>query len=113
MAKARSTKKAAQPAFVPGDQAPPVLQLEYLEIKDVEDAKLRLLEALDGNAAVCIGVGRVTTVDTAGVQLLLAFKAEAATRGIAVEIYGESAPLNAAITLLGLRDQLQIASRRD
>jgi anti-anti-sigma regulatory factor len=89
------------------------LQLEYLEIKDVEDAKLRLMETLEGGGPVSIGIGRVSTVDTAGVQLLLAFNAEAVTRGVAVEFCGESPLLGNALALLGLKDSLPLVSRRD
>jgi ABC-type transporter Mla MlaB component len=110
MAKTKSPMKADLPTpAAPADQAP-ALQLEYLEIKDVEDARLRLLETLDGGAPVRIGVGRVSTVDTAGVQLLLAFKAEAAKRGVAVEFHGDSAPLRSALAILGLGEHFKVVS---
>jgi anti-anti-sigma regulatory factor len=43
-------------------------------------------------------------VDTAGVQLLLSFRMEAAKRGVHVEIRGESAAFTQALAVLGLRD---------
>jgi ABC-type transporter Mla MlaB component len=89
------------------------LFLDNLEIKDVEGAKQRLMETFATGTSVKIDVGRVNAIDTAGVQLLLAFQGEAAKRGVAVEFSGESAPLRQALSVLGLRDKLQIASHRD
>jgi anti-anti-sigma regulatory factor len=84
-----------------------------LEIKDVERVRRGLLDALSRDTAITIDVSRVSAIDTAGVQLLLALQNEAANRGIALEFCGESAPLTQATTVLGMREKIQIAIRRD
>jgi anti-anti-sigma regulatory factor len=73
-----------------------------LEIRDVDETRGRLLEALNGATGLSVEVGAVTTADTAGVQLLLALRAEAAHRGIAVAFTGTSAALTRALSVLGL-----------
>ncbi len=112
MAQADSTTRARS-LPTSGGTADSTLFLDNLEIKDVEDAKQRLMAAFATGTPVKIDVGRVNAIDTAGVQLLLAFQGEAAKRGVAVEISGESAPLRHALSVLGLRGKLQIASHRD
>jgi anti-anti-sigma regulatory factor len=77
-----------------------------LEIRDVDDIRGRLLDALDGATGLSVEVGAVTTADTAGVQLLLALKAEAAHRGMAVEFTGRSAALSRALAVLGLESAI-------
>jgi ABC-type transporter Mla MlaB component len=113
MAKAKSPKKALQEAADSAGNAESALHLENLEIKDIEAAKQQLLAAFAPGTPVKVDVARIFAIDTAGVQLLLAFQGEAAKRGIAVEFSGESAPLAHALSILGLRGRLRIASHRD
>ena len=80
-----------------------------LEIKDVEDAHRRLMAVLARTSAVTVDVSRVGAVDTAGVQLLLAFQSEAVNRGVSVAFCGDSAALKHALTALGLRDAFRMA----
>lgn len=109
MAKAKTSRKP--PASM---QPPPsAVQLENLEIKDVEAAGRALLAALSPGIPVTVELSRVGAIDTAGVQLLLAFQVEAAKRGIAVEFAAVSAPLEHAFTALGLSGKLHGASPRD
>jgi anti-anti-sigma regulatory factor len=80
-----------------------------LEIKDAEGVHRLLLAALGDGRAVTVNVGRVHAVDTAGVQLLLAFQGEASRRGVTIEFRGESAPLTHTLAVLGLRDKFSFA----
>jgi len=81
------------------------LRLEpSLRIGEVE-ARLELLQRLlDGSAPVRIDISALKSVDSAGVQLLLAVRQEADRRGIPLEYCGESGELFNALTLLGLAD---------
>jgi ABC-type transporter Mla MlaB component len=84
-----------------------------LEIKDVEDVHKRLMARLARGAAVTVDVSRVGAVDTAGVQLLVALQGEAVKRGVSVEFCGNSTALTHALTVLGLRAVVRIASAHD
>jgi ABC-type transporter Mla MlaB component len=84
-----------------------------LEIKDVEDVHKRLMARLARGAAVTVDVSRVGAVDTAGVQLLVAFQGEAVKRGVPVEFCGLSTALTHALTVLGLGATVRIASVHD
>ena len=92
-------------------QSAVAVQLEpSLEVKDVEAAHIVLKAALERGPRVTVDVGRVLAVDTAGIQLLLAFQVEAARRRVVAEFCGASAALERALEVLGLRDQLRIAA---
>lgn len=84
-----------------------------LEVKDVEQVRQGLLDALSRGSAITVDVSRVGAIDTAGIQLLLALQNEAANRGISLEICGESAPLTQAAMVLGMREKIRIVTRRD
>jgi anti-anti-sigma regulatory factor len=84
-----------------------------LEIKDVEKVHQVLARTLARGRGVTVDVGRVVAIDTAGVQLLLAFQSEAVKRGVPAEFCGDSAALARALTVLGLGDRLHIALPRD
>jgi ABC-type transporter Mla MlaB component len=84
-----------------------------LEIKDVEDVHKRLMARLARGAAVTVDVSRVGAVDTAGVQLLVAFQGEAVKRGVPVEFCGLSTALTHALAVLGLGATVRIASVHD
>jgi len=80
------------------------LRLEpSLRIGDVAARREVLLRHLDGRAAVRIDVGGLQSVDTAGVQLLLALRLEADRRGIEIEYRGDSPALSHGLQLLGLK----------
>lgn len=111
---AAAVEPAAEPAAAPHTESVAdaiiCVQLEPgLEIKDVEGVHLRLMTLLGEGRAVAVDIGRVHTVDTAGAQLLLAFQGEAARRGVAVEIRGESPSLNHTLAVLGLHDKFTFA----
>lgn len=92
------TTVAAPDAAHPG-----TVQIDHgLEIKDVERVRDRLLAAFEHGSKVTVDVGQVATIDTAGVQLLLAVRGEASKRGMTVEFRGESPALTRALTVLGL-----------
>ncbi len=75
-----------------------------LQIQDV-DAQFKILaQLLHERRPIVIDVSSLATVDTAGVQLLLAVRHEAARRGVQFGYRGESAALNQALGTLGLRD---------
>jgi anti-anti-sigma regulatory factor len=81
-----------------------------LQIKDVEEAHRQLMEMLAGDGVLTVNISRVSAVDTAGIQLLLAFQTEVVKRGVSLEFRGESAAITHALTALGLRDAMRIAN---
>jgi anti-anti-sigma regulatory factor len=81
-----------------------------LEIRDVEEIRGRLLDALNGASDMRVDVSAVTVADTAGVQLLLSLKAEAEHRGIRCELVGKSTALDRALLVLGLSSAIVGAS---
>jgi ABC-type transporter Mla MlaB component len=81
---------------------------DQLLVRDIANAKTRLREALDHGLPIRLHAGRLERVDTAALQLLLAFLREAETRGCAVEWGGDNAILASAIECLGLRDALRV-----
>jgi anti-anti-sigma regulatory factor len=82
-----------------------------LEIADVTEARRRLLDALVGIRRLSLDVRPLTSVDTAGVQLLLALMRETQRRGIDFTCRGESPPLALALRALGLDGALEGAAR--
>ena len=74
-----------------------------LEVRDVAEVRARLMAALDASTALRVEVGAVSTVDTAGAQLLLALELEAVRRGARLEIAGASTALARTLDALGLR----------
>lgn len=74
-----------------------------LQIQDVEAARERLRRVFDGTGAVRIDVGGLLAVDSAGVQLLVALRLDAARRGRRLFFSGNSPRLDQALDLLGLR----------
>ena len=94
---------AAELVCAPDAPVSTVVQLDGgLQIKDVEDAHRRLMAAFDRGSSVAIDISRVGIVDTAGVQLLLSLSSEAARRGVAIEMHGESPAFTKALAALGL-----------
>lgn len=92
----------------------PMVQLgPSLQIKDVQDAHRMLAAALTADAAITVDIGEVTAVDTAGVQLLVAFQSDAARRGVSVQFRGTSAALTHAMTVLGLGAAIHIPYAHD
>lgn len=82
-----------------------------LEIADVTEARRRLLDALVGVRSFSIDVRALTTIDTAGIQLLLAVSQECKRRGIELCCRGESPPLTLALRSLGLGGALERGGR--
>ena len=115
---AEAVRAEAAPTVAPVAAAPElmdsIVELEAsFGIKDVESAHQRIAAAFDRGCDVKVDLSRVATADTAGVQLLLAARNEAAQRGVSVVYVGESAALTQALTVLGLRDLFGAASSRD
>src|SRR5882757_7832552 len=106
---ARDAAGAAPPLDAATGSDAKVYLESSLEIKDVEDAHPQLMALLARTSAVAVDVSRVGAVDTAGVQLLLAFQSEAVNRGVSVAFCGESPALKHALTALGLSDALRMA----
>lgn len=82
-----------------------------LQIQDVEAMRERLRRLFDGLGPLCIDVGDLLAVDTAGVQLLVALRLDAARRGRELYFRGESPRLDQALDLLGLRGAVYGAER--
>jgi len=77
-----------------------------LQIQDVDAARERFTRLLDDNVPRAIDLAGLKAVDTAGIQLLLAVKIEAARRGAPIEYRGRSPLLDQALELLGLREAI-------
>ncbi len=78
-----------------------------LEIKDVERVQALLIEALAAPRAggvLAVDVSGLGAIDTAGAQLLLAARREAARCGVRLDFQGETRELRATLELLGLRN---------
>jgi anti-anti-sigma regulatory factor len=80
-----------------------------LTIQNIEQFAGLLRERLTKPGAVTIDLSRVANVDTAGIQVLLAFRNEAPSRGLALEFRGQTAALTQALGVLGLQGQLAAA----
>ncbi|GAB2563670.1 STAS domain-containing protein [Dyella jejuensis] len=76
-------------------------------IADVSDLHRQLREALDASRIVLDG-SAVERVDTAALQLLVAFQRDAGTRGCPVSWAGASAPLRDAAVQLGVAQALAL-----
>lgn len=74
-----------------------------LQIQDVEAMRERLRRLFDGFGPLCVDVGDLLAVDTAGVQLLVALRLDASRRGRELYFRGVSPRLDQALDLLGLR----------
>ena len=71
-----------------------------------EELRLQLLEALATSTELEIDLAHVSEVDSAGLQLMLATKREAAGRNLAVHFTGHSPAVCDALELLKLSGQL-------
>jgi anti-anti-sigma regulatory factor len=102
---------------VPAAAAAPTetrLQLNSsLEIKDVEIVQQQLSAMLERGPAVSVDISHVAAMDTAGVQLILAFQSEAAKRGVTIEYSGQSVAFTHALTAVGLGDAVRHVASRD
>ena len=101
-----------QTAVAPVTTTPedPVLHLDAsLDIKNIEQIAASLMARLARPGALTIDLSRVSVVDTAGVQLLMALCTEAPGRGMSLEFRGQSAALTQALALLGLQGQIPAA----
>lgn len=77
-----------------------------LRIQDVAASHRVLERTLEEGTPVRIDLGELADVDTAGVQLLIAYGREAARRGIDVRWSGETPALLNALRLLGMNGLL-------
>ena|ERR1700690_259237 len=83
------------------------------EIQNLEETRRELIESLGRGLPVTIDVSRISSIDTAGVQLLVALRNAAPKHGVNVEFRGESAALSSALVMLGLQDAIPLAPRHD
>jgi anti-anti-sigma regulatory factor len=110
-AAAPNTAPATPAAAAPADAT---LHLSAgLEIKDVEGVHRQLTGMLDRGSHVTVDISHVAAMDTAGVQLLLAFQGEAARRGVSIEYSGRSNAFTHALTAVGLGDAVRHVASRD
>jgi anti-anti-sigma regulatory factor len=114
MARKKSSEGAPAQAAVPTEAAIPDDSVVYLDsaldIQHIEKVAAGLRERLAGSVALTIDLSRVSNVDTAGVQLLLAFCNEAPGRGVSLEFRGQTAALTQALAVLGLQGQIPAAA---
>jgi ABC-type transporter Mla MlaB component len=112
MAKKNAAETAAKAPTT--DAIDPVFYLDAnLEIQNIEDARRDLVEMLARALPVTVDVSRITSIDTAGVQLLLALGDAAPKHGVSVEFRGESAALSNALAVLGLQGVIPLAPGHD
>lgn len=89
----------------------PVLQLpERLQIQDVAEWKARFVDHLTHHPALIIDGARLTDIDTAGLQLLVALMAESARQGGTARWSAYSAELAESARVLGVADYLNLQS---
>jgi anti-anti-sigma regulatory factor len=81
-----------------------------LSIREVGDFAVRLKALLEGGATE-IDAGALETVDTAGLQLLLAAAAAARRRGLTLKLVGAQRLYQGAATALGLAEQLSAGAQ--
>jgi hypothetical protein len=91
------------PAAVAVFDLPPALTIHG--VRELRDALLPHA----GTTGLVVAVERVTDVDTAGVQLLLALRQARARSGLALEWRGTSGVLTSATRALGLAGELAMA----
>jgi ABC-type transporter Mla MlaB component len=77
-------------------------------LAEADSLKRALLRLLDEPRSVAVRIGALERVDTAGLQLLAAFVRDRRAVGRRVEWHGRAPALDAAATLLGLRDMLEL-----
>lgn len=110
MARKKSAEKLA-PAPL-GGASPAGFVLDFdgnLAVQHIGAARQRISAALASAGPITVDFSRIALIDTAGVQLLLAFGREAASRGLPLELRGESAVLTTALDVLGLQGSLRSA----
>jgi len=113
MAKKKAGDGVPPAATVPPEAATLDASVLYLDaslnIQNIEQSAATLRERLASPGALTIDLSRVANVDTAGIQILLAFRNEAPSRGLSLEFRGQSAALTQALSVLGLQGQLAAA----
>jgi ABC-type transporter Mla MlaB component len=88
-----------------------VSMLADCRIADIGPLHRQLRDALDASRIVLDG-GSVDRIDTAALQLLVAFQHEARKRGQQVSWVGMSAPLHDAASQLGLTQVLALPAKQ-
>ena len=82
-------------------------------VAEAEALKSQLALRLDESGPVTVDVSAVQRIDTAALQLLAAFVRDRRTAGRGVQWRGRAAALDAAASLLGLRDMLELPREAD
>lgn len=77
-------------------------------VAEADALKSELAARLQASEPVTVDVSALQRIDTAGLQLLAAFVRDRRTAGRAVTWRGRAAALDAAASLLGLRDMLEL-----
>ncbi len=77
-----------------------------LEIRDVDAVYPLFLAAFDRTGEIIVEVSSLEAIDTAGMQLLLALRREAADRGVVVQFAGHSAALSESLAAVGLTEHV-------
>ncbi|MDO8271530.1 MAG: STAS domain-containing protein [Gammaproteobacteria bacterium] len=83
-----------------------VLQ-ECVDIRAVNELHANLLLALNGMDEIVLDSAGVARVDTAGLQLLVAFAREAQVRGLSVTLRAGSTALNEAVLASGMEAEMR------
>ena len=82
-----------------------------LDIHGIEASYREMRGLLASGLPIIIDVSRLDAIDTAGVQLLLAFSQEAERRTVPFNLRGDSTAFSTALDRLGLTSAFAIARR--
>lgn len=77
---------------------------DRLDLTVLKQRRDEWLQQIEHGRGLCLDVGRLTTVDAAGVQLLLAAEQECRIRNLSFTLGGSSTALSSATGRLGLAD---------
>jgi len=107
-AKRTARRKAGQKP--PAVKLGPVVLASRLNIKNIAELKESLLAAYDADSTVVVDAGAVESIDTAALQLLVAFASSRRERSRAVEWHQPSSVFCEAAKMLDLRVPLGIGA---
>lgn len=81
-----------------------------LDIYGVAELRRQLLSALEDGQAIELDLGAIATIDSAGVQQLLALQRECAALGRPLHVTSLSAPVREVFELFGLQSAFASAA---
>jgi anti-anti-sigma regulatory factor len=107
-----NSQAAEQQAWIDRSLSTPAssaIRVENLSIAHVRDLHAAVCSRADAGGTLVLDLAAVDTIDTAGIQLLIAIHQDASRRGQAVELSGMPDAASSAIRLLGMANELGLA----